>query len=98
MKSLCVFCGSSAGDDPAFIEAARLLGKTLAESGIALVYGGANVGLMGTVADAALEQGGKVIGVLPRFLRRPARWLARSPVIVITLCRGRPHAVPMERP
>jgi uncharacterized protein (TIGR00730 family) len=68
MKSLCVYCGSSLGDDPSFASMARLLGYTIAKSEITLVYGGANVGLMGTVADSVLDHGGKVIGVLPKFL------------------------------
>ncbi len=69
MKSVCVFCGSSSGTRPEYEEAARGLGKAIAGQGLALVYGGARVGLMGRVADAALEAGGKVIGVLPRSLQ-----------------------------
>jgi len=65
---LCVFCGSSAGQDPIYLETARLLGETLARNGIELVYGGASVGLMGAVADAALAHGGHVIGVMPQAL------------------------------
>ena len=68
MTRLCVFCGSSAGISPDFLEAARALGQTLAESGIELVYGGASVGLMGAVADAALAAGGRVVGVIPEAL------------------------------
>ena len=64
-KTLCVFCASSDGHDPAFALAATLLGQTLARRGITLVYGGGCIGLMGTVADAALAAGGKVIGVIP---------------------------------
>lgn len=64
----CVFCGASSGRLPVYAEAAGLLGRRLAESGIGLVYGGASVGLMGTVADAALAHGGEVIGVIPRAL------------------------------
>jgi uncharacterized protein (TIGR00730 family) len=65
---VCVFCGSNLGRDPRHAEAARALGTTLAEGGIGLVYGGGKVGLMGTVADAALAAGGTVIGVIPRSL------------------------------
>ena len=65
---ICVFCGSSLGAKPIYEEAAIDLGRTLASRGIGLVYGGASVGLMGTVADAALSAGGDVIGVLPRAL------------------------------
>ena len=68
MNSICVFCGSSFGKDPAYKEAARSLGATLAERDITLVYGGGNVGLMGTVADAALAAGGEVVGVIPEAL------------------------------
>lgn len=68
MKRLCVFCGSSHGNSPAFETAARELGEALATRGIELVYGGSHVGLMGVVADAVLARGGKVIGVLPRFM------------------------------
>ncbi|WP_445501068.1 LOG family protein [Microvirga sp. G4-2] len=65
---LCVFCGSNAGQDPVYMETARLLGETLARNGIGLVYGGASVGLMGAVADAVLGKGGHVIGVMPQAL------------------------------
>jgi uncharacterized protein (TIGR00730 family) len=68
MKRLCVFCGSSHGNSAAFTAAARELGAALAARGIELVYGGSHVGLMGVVADAVLAHGGKVIGVLPRFM------------------------------
>jgi len=68
MKSLCVFCGSSHGNSSTFTAAARELGETIATRGIELVYGGSHVGLMGVVADAVLANGGKVIGVLPRFM------------------------------
>ncbi|MFC4476086.1 TIGR00730 family Rossman fold protein [Flavobacterium chungangensis] len=69
MKRITVFCASSFGTEKIYEEQAILVGKTLAEQGIELVYGGANVGLMGAVADGALNAGGKVIGVLPNFLR-----------------------------
>jgi uncharacterized protein (TIGR00730 family) len=68
VRRLCVFCGSSPGDDPAFLAAAHALGTTLARSNIGLVYGGASIGLMGAVADAARAAGGEVIGVMPRAL------------------------------
>ncbi len=66
--SLCVFCGARFGTDPAAGEVARGLGRLLADRGITLVYGGGGVGLMGLVANAALDGGGKVVGVIPRFL------------------------------
>jgi uncharacterized protein (TIGR00730 family) len=65
---LCVFCGSSAGQDPVYLATARALGEALANNGIELVYGGASVGLMGAVADAVLAKGGYVIGVMPQAL------------------------------
>ena len=65
---VCVYCGSSAGDDPRFATVARAFGAALARAGIGVVYGGGRVGLMGAVADAALGAGGEVIGVIPRFL------------------------------
>lgn len=69
MKKITVFCGSSFGSEEIYKEQAELLGKTLAKQNIGLVYGGANVGLMGAVADGALSENGTVIGVLPNFLR-----------------------------
>ena len=68
MKRITVFCGSSFGIEEVYRTQAALLGKTLAQRGIELVYGGANVGLMGAVAYGALHEGGKVTGVLPHFL------------------------------
>lgn len=66
---MCVFCGSRMGARPEYLAGARALGAELARRGLTLVYGGANVGLMGALADAALEQGGKVVGVLPQVLK-----------------------------
>ena len=68
MRSVCVFCGSNAGARDAYVEAARRAARTIAEHGLTLVYGGAAVGLMGAVADAALAAGGTVIGVIPQAL------------------------------
>lgn len=65
---VCVFCGSNPGHDPMLVDVAAELGRTLAEQGHGLVYGGGRVGLMGVVADAALAAGGAVCGVLPRGL------------------------------
>lgn len=69
MKSVCLFCGSNKGQRPEYITAAAAFGRTLAEQGITLVYGAGKVGLMGVAADAALAAGGKVIGVIPEFLK-----------------------------
>ncbi len=68
LRSVCVFCGSNPGRRPAFVDVARAVGRSLALSGVRLVYGGGGVGLMGAVADAALEAGGEVAGVIPRHL------------------------------
>jgi hypothetical protein len=70
MKSICVFCGSSMGRRPDYERAAAETGRAIARSGRRLVYGGAKVGLMGVVADAALAEGGEVIGVLPIALEK----------------------------
>lgn len=68
LNALAVYCGSATPADPSYIETARLTGRTLAERGITVVYGGGKLGLMGAVADSALEAGGKVIGVIPEAL------------------------------
>ncbi|MFO0839830.1 MAG: TIGR00730 family Rossman fold protein [Phycisphaerae bacterium] len=68
MKSICVFCGSVIGDDPAYVEAAAQFGRALAARRLRLIYGGGSVGLMGVLADAALGAGGEVVGVIPRAL------------------------------
>lgn len=68
VRSLCVYCGSSSGKYPEYVEQARAFGAEMVRRGTALVYGGGKVGLMGTVADAVLAGGGKVIGVIPRQL------------------------------
>lgn len=68
LQRICVFCGSSAGFDPIYLQMAGNMGASLAREGIELVYGGGSVGLMGAVADAVLQADGHVIGVIPRFL------------------------------
>lgn len=68
MRSICLFCGSGAGHDPAFAAMARETGRTIARAGLRLVYGGAQTGLMGEAARAALAEGGAVLGVIPEFL------------------------------
>ena len=69
-KRLCVFCGSASGHDPVYAAAAKDVGSLLARHGIEIVYGGGRVGLMGTLADAALGEGGRVIGVIPAALEK----------------------------
>ncbi len=68
MNSICIFCGSSFGTNPVFKSTAEHIGKTFAEKNIALVYGGGNVGLMGVVSNSVMQNGGKVIGVIPNFM------------------------------
>ena len=70
ITSVAVFCGSSFGTSPAFSAAAEALGRGIARAGWCLVYGGGQMGLMGVVANAALAEGGRVVGVIPEFLRR----------------------------
>jgi uncharacterized protein (TIGR00730 family) len=68
MKKICVYCGSSSGKNPAYSDAARSLARAMVERGIGLVYGGAAVGVMGTVANAVLDAGGEAIGIIPKSL------------------------------
>lgn len=73
INALCVYCGSSPGTDPAYLEAAQSFGKILAENDVRLIYGGGSVGLMGALAQAVLKHGGKATGVIPEFLLRRER-------------------------
>lgn len=68
LRRICVFCGSSAGEDPRYLEAAAEMGRSLAEEGLALVYGGSRIGIMGRIADTVLEEGGRVTGIIPEAL------------------------------
>ncbi|TJV07351.1 MAG: TIGR00730 family Rossman fold protein [Mesorhizobium sp.] len=68
IRSVCVYCGSSPGRDETYAKAGHLLGRSLARSGLRLIYGGGTKGIMGAVADGALKAGGKVTGIIPRFL------------------------------
>jgi len=70
IRRICVYCGSGAGTDPAFLQAARDFGEILAKNGIGLVYGGGGNGMMGTLAHATLDHGGSVTGIIPEFLVR----------------------------
>jgi len=70
MKSVCVFLGSNPGNKPEYLAAAKATGAELARRGLITVYGGSNVGLMGALADAALEAGGQVVGIIPESLRK----------------------------
>ena len=83
INAICVYCGSSPGTEPAFLEAAQKFGKILAENGVRLVYGGGSIGLMGALAEAVLEHGGRVTGIIPEFLIRKEH-AARGHEMVIT--------------
>ena len=84
IKSICVYCASGPGNNPAFMDAARQLGRILAENGIRLVYGGGSVGLMGALAESVLDHGGAVTGVIPDFLVNREHMLLRVQERVIT--------------
>lgn len=83
MRTVCVFCGSAAGSDPAYALAARELGRGLAARRLGLVYGGGRVGLMGEVATAALAAGGEVLGVIPHALSHKEIALAECTELVV---------------
>lgn len=83
IRSVCVYCGSSAGRAPAFAAAAEELGRGLAEAGIRLVYGGGDVGLMGTVARSVLRHGGHVTGIIPDFLRRQENMIDDAQELIV---------------
>lgn len=82
--SVCLFCGASDAADPAYTQAARDFGKAAAEDGWRLVYGGGGVGLMGAAARSAHEAGGRVIGIMPAFLRSRERLFDEVETIVVT--------------
>ena len=75
LDNICVYCGSGSGTDPRYGEAARTLGKSLADAGIGLVYGGGGLGLMGETARATLANGGRVTGIIPSFLSEKEQML-----------------------
>ncbi|PKL06571.1 MAG: TIGR00730 family Rossman fold protein [Spirochaetae bacterium HGW-Spirochaetae-9] len=83
MGSICVFCGSSDGASPLFGGAAAEMGRLIAQRGITLVYGGGNVGTMGTLADAAMREGGKVIGIIPTRLNEMVDHLDLTELYVV---------------
>lgn len=83
IRNICVYCGSANGDDPIFMNAALALGKSMAEHGIGLVYGGGDNGLMGAVARSVLEHGGHVTGVIPNFLRKRENMLEAAQELVL---------------
>ncbi len=84
INSICVYCASGPGNDPAFMEAAKKFGRILAENNIRLVYGGGSVGLMGELAESVLDHGGSVTGVIPDFLVNREHMLLRVQERVVT--------------
>jgi len=84
IKTVCVYCGSGPGTNPRFVEAAKALGKALAEGGIRLVYGGGSIGLMGAVATSVLDHGGTVTGIIPDFLTIRENALKRVQQMIVT--------------
>jgi uncharacterized protein (TIGR00730 family) len=84
IKSICVYCASGPGNNPAFTKAAADFGKVLADNGIRLVYGGGSVGLMGALAESVLDHGGTVTGVIPDFLVNREHMLERVQERIVT--------------
>ena len=84
IKSICVYCASGPGNNPAFMQAAAKFGRILAENGIRLVYGGGSVGLMGALAESVLDHGGAVTGVIPDFLVNREHMLLRVQERIVT--------------
>ncbi|MGE0036850.1 MAG: TIGR00730 family Rossman fold protein [Xanthobacteraceae bacterium] len=84
IKSICVYCASGPGTNPAYVAAAKSLGRILAENGVRLIYGGGSVGLMGAIADAVLESGGEITGIIPEFLMNREHMLLRAQERIVT--------------
>ncbi|MDB5619635.1 TIGR00730 family Rossman fold protein [Tardiphaga sp.] len=84
IKNVCVYCGSGPGTNPRFVESAIALGKSLAESGVGLVYGGGSIGLMGAVASSVLKHGGRVTGIIPEFLTKRENALTGAQELIVT--------------
>jgi uncharacterized protein (TIGR00730 family) len=84
LNRVCVYCGSGTGLNPAYARAARIVGRALAENGIDLVYGGGSLGLMGTLARAVLDAGGRVTGIIPHFLKDRERMFTDVTELIVT--------------
>jgi uncharacterized protein (TIGR00730 family) len=84
IKSICVYCASGPGTNPAYVAAAKSLGRILSENGVRLIYGGGSVGLMGAIADAVLESGGEITGIIPEFLMNREHMLLRAQERIVT--------------
>jgi uncharacterized protein (TIGR00730 family) len=84
INSICVYCASGPGTDPIYVETAKMFGRILAENGVRLVYGGGAVGLMGAIANAVLDYGGAVTGVIPDFLMNREHMMKRAQERIVT--------------
>ncbi|MCK9919069.1 TIGR00730 family Rossman fold protein [Microbacteriaceae bacterium K1510] len=84
IRRICVYCGSSPGTDPAFVETAKAFGAIMAKNGIGLVYGGGAIGIMGATAYSVLDHGGEVIGIIPEFLMSRERALRGTHELIVT--------------
>ena len=84
LSTICVYCGTSAGDDPLYAEAAERLGRAMGAAGIGLVYGGGSIGLMGIMARSVMEAGGHVIGIIPQFLKEREVMLETAHELFVT--------------
>ena len=84
IRTICVYCGSGPGTDPAFVAAARDFGRILAHERVRLVYGGGSLGLMGALANSVLDHGGEVTGIIPEFLTTREKKLTRAQEVIVT--------------
>lgn len=84
VENICVYCGSGPGRNPVYAESARKLGRVMADAGIGLVYGGGSLGLMGEIARATLDAGGRVTGIIPEFLSAREKMLREVDELIVT--------------
>lgn len=97
VNNICVYCGSGPGHNPAYSEAARTLGRTMAKAGIGLVYGGGSLGLMGEIARAVLKNGGHVTGIIPEFLSNREKMLRDVQELIVTKTMHERKQIMFER-
>ena len=84
INAICVYCGSSPGSDPIFVETARRFGQVLAENGVRLVYGGGSIGLMGAIAESVRKHGGEATGIIPEFMTKREHPLRLAQELIVT--------------
>jgi uncharacterized protein (TIGR00730 family) len=84
IKAVCVYCGSGPGSNPNFVKTARNFGRILAENDIRLIYGGGSIGLMGAIAESAVDHGGQVTGIIPEFLKAREMMFRRAQEVIVT--------------